>query len=136
MTPTSLVRACALALLVLSPLAAEAQSIDAAVEFGNGKAFFFRGSEYIRYDLRQDKADPGFPKPIAGNWKGVWKDGIDAGFLGRNGKVYLFRGAQYLRFDIKADATDSGYPKPIAGSWKGLPWEDGIEAAFEIGGKA
>ena len=46
--------------------------IDAAVNWGNGKAYFFSGGDYIRYDLRTDKADPGYPKPInQKTWPGI-----------------------------------------------------------------
>ena len=35
--------------------------MDAAVTWNNRKAYFFRGSEYIRYDIATDRADPGYP---------------------------------------------------------------------------
>jgi hypothetical protein len=34
---------------------------------GNGKAYFFKGNEYVRFDITTDKADPGYPKPIDSN---------------------------------------------------------------------
>ncbi len=45
--------------------------IDAAVNWGNGKAYLFKGAEYIRHDIASGNIDPGYPKPIAGNWGGV-----------------------------------------------------------------
>lgn len=39
--------------------------------FGQGKAYFFRGKDYIRYDIAADRADEGYPKPTVSNWKGL-----------------------------------------------------------------
>jgi matrix metalloproteinase-14 (membrane-inserted) len=42
------------------------------VNWGNGKAYFFKGSEYLRWDITTDKADPGYPKPIdSKSWNGL-----------------------------------------------------------------
>jgi len=39
------------------------------------KAYFFKGTEYERFQLSNtaalDKLDPGYPKPIMGYWPGV-----------------------------------------------------------------
>ena len=46
--------------------------IDDAVNWGNGKAYFFKGGQYIRYDIKADRADPGYPKAVdAGTWPGL-----------------------------------------------------------------
>jgi len=47
--------------------------ITAAVNWGDGKAYFFLGDgRYIRYDIAADRADPGYPKKINGeNWPGL-----------------------------------------------------------------
>ncbi len=38
----------------------------------NGKAYFFKGSQHIRYGVKVDRADPGYPKPIDNStWPGV-----------------------------------------------------------------
>ena len=29
-------------------------------------------------DIAADRADPGYPKSIAANWRGLWPDGIEA----------------------------------------------------------
>ncbi|MBS2020824.1 MAG: hypothetical protein JST92_00315, partial [Deltaproteobacteria bacterium] len=42
---------------------------EAVVNSGTGKAYFFQGDQYIRFDLSANKADPGFPKKIAEQWK-------------------------------------------------------------------
>lgn len=47
--------------------------IDAAVNWGNGKAYLFSGSQYVRFDILSDRADAGYPQPINGRtWPGVW----------------------------------------------------------------
>ena len=58
--------------------AAFAAGIDAAVVWNNGKAYFFKGANYIRYDIKTDKVDAGYPKPIAGAWPGLFTSGIGA----------------------------------------------------------
>ena len=54
--------------------------VDAALRHPtNGKVYFFKGSEYARYDLQRDRVDPGYPKKIGvDGWFGVWQTGIDA----------------------------------------------------------
>jgi dienelactone hydrolase len=113
-------------------------AIDAAVNWGNGKVYFFKGGRYLRYDISDDKADRGYPRPIAGNWAGFpasWSSGIDAAVNWGNGKVYFFKGDRYLRYDVSGDKADPGYPRPIAGSWAGFPasWSSGIDAAVNWG---
>jgi hypothetical protein len=50
-----------------------ASGIDAAVNWGNGKAYFFKGSQYIRFDIASDQTDQEV-RPIAGNWPGLVTD--------------------------------------------------------------
>ena len=69
--------------------------------------------------------DAGYPKPIAGNWKGLpacSTSGIDAALMREsNQKIYFFKGNQYARIDTTTYTMDAGYPKPIAGNWPGCP---------------
>ncbi|MFJ4356063.1 hemopexin repeat-containing protein [Streptomyces massasporeus] len=101
-----------------------ASGVDAAVNWGNGKLFFFKGPNYLRYDIATDRADPGYPLAIAGNWPGLseagFASGVDAAVNWGNGKVYIFKGPNYLRYDIATDRADPGYPLAIAGNWPGL----------------
>ena len=107
-----------------------------AVVWGNGKAYFFKGSQYVRYDIAADRADPGFPQQVAAGWPGLWTDGIDAAVNWSNGKAYFFKGSQYIRYDIAQDRVDPGFPQQVAAGWPGL-WTDGIDAAVNWGnGKA
>ncbi|NUT32960.1 MAG: hypothetical protein HOV79_07785 [Hamadaea sp.] len=107
---------------------------DTAINWGNGKVYFFLGEDYLRYDVATDRVDPGYPLPIAPNWPGV---GSLADFTGLrvfaavnwgNGKAYLFRNSRYVRYDIAADRVDPGYPLPVAGNWPGM-----AEAGFDHG---
>ena len=43
----------------------------AAVVWPNGKAYFFEGDQYIRYEMAADKADDGYPQPITNSWAGL-----------------------------------------------------------------
>ena len=84
--------------------------IDAAVNWGNRKAYFFRAGQYVRYDITTDRVDPGYPLPIAGNWPGLAEagfDSIDAAVNWGNGKAYFFRAGHYVRYDITADRVDT-----------------------------
>jgi len=106
--------------------------VFAAINWGNGKAYFFNGSRYVRYDIAADRVDPGYPLPIAGYWPGLaeagFAGGFDAAINWGNGKVYFFKGRNYVRYDIAADRVDPGYPLRIAGNWPGV-----AEAGFDSG---
>lgn len=98
-----------------------AAGLDSGLLWTTGKAYYFRGSQYLRFDIVKDRVDPGYPRPIAGNWPGLWDSGINAGVVWPNGKAYFFKGAMYMRYDIATDRVDPGYPRPIAGNWPGMP---------------
>jgi len=96
---------------------------SAAVNWGNGKAYFFSGDAYIRYDIRADRADPGYPKRVDhGTWPGLPALGpIISAVNWGNGKAYFFGERHYIRYDIATDRADPGYPKPInAETWPGI----------------
>lgn len=111
--------------------------IDAALwRQSNGKIYFFKGPQYVRFTNVTDGVDAGYPKPIAGNWPGLPADfnaGIDAALLRKdNSKIYLFKNDQYVCYTNVDAGLDAGYPKPIADNWPGLPdkFKEGIDAAF------
>jgi hypothetical protein len=113
-----------------------ADGLDAAVNWGNGKAYFFRGDSYIQYDIAGDQVDDGHPQPIAGNWPGFdeagFGDGVDAAINWGNGKVYFFRGDVYLRYSVGV-AVDEGYPQAIVDGWPGFGdagFADAVDAAW------
>jgi len=118
------------------------RSIDDALWSGTtNKIYFFRGSEYIRVDPNNGwQADPGYPKPIAGNWPGFpanFATGINAAlWSGTTSKIYFFKGSEYIRVDPNNGwNVDAGYPKPIAGNWPGFPadFAAGVDAALWSG---
>jgi hemopexin len=112
------------------------RDIDAAVNWGDGKVYFFKDDQYVRYDVASDRAEPGWPKRIRDHWPGLWQRDIDAAVNWWNGKAYFFKGAEYVRYDIAADAVDAGYPKEIARHWRGL-WDRDLDAVVNWGdGKA
>jgi hypothetical protein len=97
-------------------------SIDAGLYWGyhlgekRRKAYFFRGEEYIRYDIDSNRVEEGYPLSIKSNWPGwpqhwtaVWAS-VDWG----NGKVYFFAGTEYLRYDKFRDQVDPGYPRSLS----------------------
>jgi hypothetical protein len=52
-----------------------ADAIDAAIGTAEGKAYIVKGDRYVRYDLADDRADPGFPQPLEGTWLGAFAGG-------------------------------------------------------------
>jgi peptidoglycan hydrolase-like protein with peptidoglycan-binding domain len=116
-------------------------NIDTAIDGEGpflGKAYMFKGPDYLRYDYGEDLPDPGYPRSIAATWRGLpaaFTSNLDAAINGQKqfaGKVYLFKGAEYVRYDWAADKTDAGYPRSIAATWPGLPagFTSGIQAAL------
>ncbi len=97
--------------------------IDAVMVSPNKKkVYFFKGKNYIRWDVDKDRKDPGYPKQIGvGGWSGLWTTGIDAAVTHPvNNRVYFFKGNQYIRYRF-GYGVDAGYPKVVGeGGWKGL----------------
>jgi hypothetical protein len=113
---------------------------DTALNTDTGKVYFFKGAEYIRYDIYADRADDEWPKRIVDEWNGMpskwFSDGktarVDAALNYWNGKVYLFRDDEYVRYDLASDSVEQGWPKSIATHWPGV-WPSGIDAAVNLG---
>jgi predicted Zn-dependent protease len=86
-----------------------------------GKAYFFKGDQYIRYDWTANTVDLS-PTTIAGSWPGLPADfttDLQAAMNGRGayeGKLYFFKGNRYVRYDWREDRTDFG-PLPIEYYW-------------------
>ncbi|MEI6796650.1 MAG: hemopexin repeat-containing protein, partial [Methanomassiliicoccales archaeon] len=77
-----------------------------------GKAYFFKGDSYIRFDWKNDHADVGFPKKIVDGWRQLpseFQKDLGAtleGFAAFAGKAYFFKGNDYLRYDWVLDKAD------------------------------
>lgn len=110
-----------------------AGGIQGAVAYGPW-IYFFRGGEYLRYDLAADRVSDGYPKAIADHWHGwpaAWRDGIDGCVGWTNGLVYFFKGSEYIRYDLTQDKV-TGAPRPIASAWG--KWPSGWSGARMNGG--
>lgn len=104
--------------------------IDAAFLGMNGKGYFFKGDQYIRYTPTQG-IDPGFPRRISegwGNWPAEFSTGIDAAASTSRSKYYFFKNDLFLRYTPGA-GVDPGYPKPIVAHWAG--WPENLNAAID-----
>ena len=102
------------------------QGIDAALwRESNGKIYFFKGSQYVRFSNVSDGVDAGYPKPIAGNWNGLpasFTSGIDAALMREdNHKIYFFKGRKYVRYSDVDNTMDAGYPAYINTNWLPFP---------------
>ena len=85
------------------------------------KAYFFKGDQYIRYDIDGEEVDKN-PRAIVGHWP-VWPASftpIDAAVAFPMGRAYFFKGDQYIRYNMFGDEVDLG-PRNIAGNWPGWP---------------
>jgi len=96
--------------------------IDAALlRESNGKIYFFKGNQYVRFSDVSAGVDAGYPKPIAGSWPGLpasFTSNLGAALMRRdNHKIYFFKGTRHVRFDDAASTTDPGYPRFINGDW-------------------
>lgn len=98
--------------------------IDAAVNWGTGKAYFFKGGLYIRYDIATDRVDPGYPRPICEGWHGVDGGWLGNGFSGAiypgGDRAYFFKHDEYIAVDWSSKTVLSGYPRKIGERWPGL----------------
>jgi hypothetical protein len=92
-------------------------SIDAALHFEPTLVYFFCGNQYVRFNLAENRVEPGYPALISERWAGVNFDEIDAAIYWGNGKIYFFRDDLYIRYDVSSFAADPGYPKQLLGNY-------------------
>jgi hypothetical protein len=118
--------------------------IDAAVNWGDGRVFFFKGDSFVTYSVASNCV-VGVRRPIdsqvdpANDWRGMAQNGFGAGVRGAinwgNGAVFFFKGSQYAKFLIHPGAVE--YVDSIDHGWgntlKIAGLGSGIDAAVEMG---
>lgn len=123
-----------------------AAGIDAAVNWGDGFIYLFKGSEYYKLDALANQTTDANPRDIADGWGSfppAFTTRIDAAFNAGNDKAYFFSGDQYLRYRVTDDRVDdpdpgtSPYPRAISdvNGWHGLPtaFQSGLDASVNAG---
>jgi hypothetical protein len=97
--------------------------VEAALPWYGSKMYFFKGTQYVRFDLVSNRVDPGYPQPVAGNWRGLaeigFGRGVDAAVNWGDGYAYFFKGDRYARFHTVANRVVGGSTL-IATGWPGL----------------
>jgi hypothetical protein len=89
-----------------------------------GIVWFFKGGQYVRYNLNHDVTEFG-PVDIAAKWNdwpAAFADGVDFAFYGtglHENHIYFFRGDQYIRYDLDSDRVVDGPVKAVEG-WPAL----------------
>jgi hypothetical protein len=94
-------------------------------------AYFFKGDQYSRYDIKADRVEDGWPKKISDEWEGLFPKGIDAAISGGGTRMYFFKDDAYSRYDIAEDRVQPGWPKKIKDQWKGV-FPKKVDAAFDF----
>jgi len=107
--------------------------LDAVFLWSQKKVYFFKDDEFLRYNMKENRVDEGYPKKIKNNWPGLWGSDIDAAmYWPGNKKVYFFKGNEVKRFNFEKNKTEA--TEKIGKSWKGV-WSDGVDAALKWDGK-
>ena len=108
--------------------------MDAAVNWNNGSAYFFKGDKYVNYNINTDRQRAGYPLNIRDHWSGLsFTNDIDAAVNFGNNKVYFFKGDEYVAYNHYEGRQDPGYPKKIRDQWSGLSFTSDIDAAINWG---
>ena len=125
-------------------LAGFSKGIDAAINWGDGRAFFFKGGLYLTYDIAKNQIILP-PLPIdsginpAADWQGLsaagFADGIDSAIQWGDGRVFFFRGDRYVIYDIYPGKINGGV-RSISSEWTGFTangFANDITAAVDWG---
>ncbi|XP_066921738.1 interstitial collagenase-like [Clytia hemisphaerica] len=92
----------------------QVKKVDAIFKWKrNNRVYFFSGPFYYRFDGVKLKMDPGYPKVISENWKGV-PDFIDAAFSSNlDQKTYFIKNDKIYMFDDAYIRVKNGFPQSL-----------------------
>ena len=82
--------------------------------------YTLQGSQYYKYNDKNNQVEEGYPKSINEGWHGI-PNKIDAAFTLSNQYSYFFKGNQVYKFDNNNDEVVNDYPKPINSEWESIP---------------
>lgn len=113
----------------------DGKDFDAAMTFDDNRLYFFKGDQYLRWDVDKNSISTAikYPAPIKSNWPGMFNgEGVDYAVRYDSARAYFYKGDKYVRWDIKNDkiSTAAKYPKDInsPGGYPNL-----LTGAIEIG---
>jgi len=119
-------------------------NLDSVLYIPDNKiTYFFKNNLYWR-SSKLYELDPGYPRIISENFRGLNKqngfDGkLDASFVwSGNRRVYFVQDNRYWRYDFTIGGVEPGYPKRLS-VWRGLPnkitsaflWINGLTYFFD-----
>ncbi|XP_045710506.1 matrix metalloproteinase-21 [Phyllostomus hastatus] len=110
-----------------------AQDIDAFVHvwtWGRDERYFFKGTQYWRYDSDRDQAHTedeqgkAYPRLISEGFPGV-PSPLDTAFYDRRKQlIYFFRGSLVFAFDVNRNRVLGSYPKQMADAFPAVEPRD------------
>lgn len=87
-------------------------NIDAAMVYPfDDEVYFFKGSQFWKYDKQTQRIAKGYPRKINQEWKGV-PDNLDGIFIEKR-KVYFVKGGLYFQYSHRNKKVKSGFPKNL-----------------------
>lgn len=86
--------------------------------YSNGFTYFFKGTQYFRFNSNTQEVEPGYPRNISSYWKGT-PSNIEGALPWYNGGVYVFKDTQTWFFLHSEDSigVSSSFPNSITKWW-------------------
>lgn len=123
--------------------------IQAALNYGNGKLYFFKNNQYIRYNLKTYLTDGPFPidtgQGLDSDWNGLkavgFGDNIQAAVNWGDGRVFFFKDDSFVTYsitnnrviDVRRPIDSESDPNNDWSGMKKAGFNSGIEAAVNWG---